>query len=100
MNQLVREHNLVRGEVKQLLDAAQYYERGDLGAVAHISTHLKRLIAIYPPHIELEDKRFFMPAMEYFSQEEKTSMFDDCYDHDADMAHRKYVEMVEKYEQQ
>ena len=78
----------------------QRYERGDMDAVVHISTHLKRLIALYPPHIEMEDKRFFAPAMGYFSPEEKERMLDDAYDHDADMAHKKYVDMVVKYEGQ
>ena len=92
------EHDFARMEVKGLFEAAQRYERGDLDAVAHVSTHLKRLIALYPQHIELEDKQFFAAAMEYFSPEEKAQMLDEAYDHDADMAHRKYVEMVERYE--
>jgi len=98
MDRLVQEHKIAREEVKGLLEATQRYERGDLDAVAHISAHLKRLIALYPPHIELEDKHFFAPAMEYFSPEEKKRMLDDCYDHDAGMAQRKYVEMVVQYE--
>jgi len=98
MEQLVREHNVARGEVKGLYDAAQRYERGDLDALSHISAHLKRLISIYPPHMELEEKHFFADALGYFSPGEKEQMLDDFYDHDADMAHRKYVEMVEKYE--
>lgn len=99
MGQLVREHNIARAEVKGLLESAQRYERGDLDAVAHISAHLSRLIALYPPHIELEDKHFFAASMGYFSDEEKKQMLDDCYDHDADMAHRKYVEMVIQFEE-
>ena len=100
MDQLVREHKIARVEVAGLLEAAQRYERGDLDSVAHISAHLKRLIALYPPHIEMEDKRFFVPAMGYFSQEERKRMLNDAYDHDADMAHKKYVDMVLKYEGQ
>ena len=100
MGQLVREHSIARAEVKGLLEAAQRYERGDMDAVAHISAHLKRLIDLYPPHISLEDRHFFAASMEYFQPEEKKQMLDDCYDHDADMAHKKYVEMVLKYEGQ
>ncbi|MFA6213962.1 MAG: hemerythrin domain-containing protein [Candidatus Micrarchaeia archaeon] len=99
MDQLVREHGIARDEVQGLLESAQRYERGDLDAIAQISAHLKRLIALYPPHMELEDTRFFGAAMAYFSPEERQRMLDDCYDHDADMAHRKYVEMVVRYEE-
>ena len=99
MDQLVREHKIAREEVKGLLAATERYDHGDLDAVAHISTHLKRLIALYPPHMALEDKHFFADAMGYFSPAEKKQMLDDCYDHDADMAHRKYVEMVVRYEE-
>ena len=98
MDQLVREHNIARAEVKGLLESAHLYERGDLDAVAHISAHLKRLIDLYPPHIELEDKHFFAAAMGYFTEGERKQMLDDCYDHDADMAHKKYVDMVIQYE--
>ena len=98
MNQLVKEHNIARDEVRGLFESAQRYEKGDMDAAAHISSHLKRLIALYPPHMELEDRHFFADAMGYFSPEEKKRMLDEAYDHDADMAHRKYVEMVARYE--
>jgi hypothetical protein len=38
--------------------------------------------------------------MEYFTPKEKARMLDRCYDHGADMAHRKYVDLVLKYEGQ
>lgn len=98
MDQLVREHKIAREEVKGLFESAQRYERGDLDALVHISTHLKRLIDLYSPHIVLEDKHFFVDAMGYFSQEERAQMLDDAYDHDADMAHKKYVDLVVRYE--
>jgi hemerythrin-like domain-containing protein len=98
MDQLVREHKIARAEVKDLLEATSRYDRGDLDAVAHISAHLKRLIDLYPPHITLEDKHFFIDAMGYFTQEERKQMLDDAYDHDADMAHKKYVDIVVQYE--
>ena len=100
MNRLIDEHKIARDEVKALHEAAKRYERGDMDAVAHISANLKRLIELYPPHIELEDKHFFGAAIGYFTPEEKASMLDDAYDHDADMAHKKYVDMVLKYEKQ
>jgi len=99
MDQLVREHKIAREEVKGLFEAAQRYERGDLDAITYISTHLKRLIELYPPHMELEDKHFFAAAMGYFSPAEKEQMLNDAYDHDADMAHKKYVDMVVRYEE-
>lgn len=98
MARLGNEHRIAREEVKQLLEAAQRYDRGDLDSTAHIATHLKRLIALYPPHIELEEKDFFQKAMGYFSEEEKKRMLEEFESHDAGMAHEKYVGLVEKYE--
>ena len=100
VQQLVQEHKIAREEVKALNEAAQRYEKGDMDAIAHIITHLKRLVALYPKHMELEDRYVFPDVMEYFSPKERELMLDDSYDHDADMAHKKYVDMVLKYEGQ
>jgi len=34
----------------------------------------KTLLDFYPRHIEKEDKHFFIPCMEYFSEAEKEAM--------------------------
>jgi len=99
VEQLEREHKIAREEVRGIFEATQRYERGDLDAVEHISKHMKRLIALYPPHIENEDKHFFAASMGYFTEKERKQMLDDAYDHDADMAHKKYVDMVIQYEE-
>jgi hemerythrin-like domain-containing protein len=98
MAQLGNEHRIARMEVQQLLEAAQRYDRGDLDATSHIAAHLKRLIALYPPHIEREEAHFFPHSMAYFSEEEKKGMLEEFESHDAGMAHEKYVGLVEKYE--
>ena len=100
MGQLVREHGIAREEVKGLHEAAQRYERGDLDAIAHISSHLKRLVELYPPHISLEDREFFPGSMGYLTPEERKRMLEEAQSYDAGMAHRKYVDIVVRYEGQ
>jgi hemerythrin-like domain-containing protein len=98
LEQLLREHNTAREEVKQLNEAAQRYERGDMGALSPISTHLKRLVALYPPHILTEDKEFFPASMEYFAEDERQHLLAECREFDAGMEHEKYVGIVKQYE--
>lgn len=98
MNSLIAEHKVARENVLGLYEAAERYDRGDAGALEHIINHLKRLVALYPPHIEKEDRHFFFPAMEYFTEEEKAKMLLDCEEFDRKMIHEKYVKLVEQYE--
>jgi hemerythrin-like domain-containing protein len=98
LDQLVNEHRIAREEVKGLQDSVERYERGDLDALAHIITHLKRLLALYPPHIHNEDQHFFLLVREYFNDEERKRMLEECYELDRKMAHEKYLEIVKHYE--
>ncbi len=98
VKQLLREHSTAREEVKRLNEAVQMYEKGDMDAVAHISTHLKRLVELYPPHIQKEDKEFFPASMEYFTADERARMLESCHEFDAGMAHEKYISMLKHYE--
>jgi len=98
MARLVVEHEAARREVSGLFESAQRYERGDLGAVAQISMHLRRLVALYPPHMALEDGEFFPGAMDYFTPEERARLLEEAQSYDAGMAHRKYAEMVARLE--
>jgi len=95
---IAAEHAAIRAEVTSLALDARKYEAGDQSAAARLRASMKRLIAIYPGHIELEENDFFPAAMGNFSQEEKDEMAELGYDHDTDMAHKKYVDILLKYE--
>ncbi|MGE5790278.1 MAG: hemerythrin, partial [Syntrophaceae bacterium] len=58
---------------------------------------LKELVDFYPGHIEKEDKRFFFPCLEYFTQAEQDRMLQEFRDFDRNMIHEKYRTVVENF---
>ena len=61
--------------------------------------HLRNLVEFYPPHIEKEDKRFFIPCMAYFSDAERADLLAAMYEFDRMLIHEKYRGVVESMEQ-
>jgi hemerythrin-like domain-containing protein/rubredoxin len=96
MDELVQEHIYARKTVQALLDAKNRYTKGDRHALVEVQTHLGELIQLYPAHIEKEDRRFFYPAMEYFTPPEQDAMLQEFYEFDRNMIHEKYGAVVEK----
>ena len=95
MDELLEEHVYGRKTVSELADAKQRYVRGNTQAKDEIETSLKRLIELYPRHIEKEDKHFFYPSMEYFSRQELDDMLHEFWEFDRKMIHEKYRQIVE-----
>ncbi len=95
MEELLEEHVYGRKTVSELADAKQRYVRGNTQAKDEIETSLKRLIELYPRHIEKEDKHFFYPSMEYFSRQELDDMLHEFWEFDRKMIHEKYRQIVE-----
>jgi len=98
MARLVDEHAVARREVQRLTQATEMYERGDMGSIMHIMSSLRRLVALYPPHIKLEESDFFLAVIPYFSEDEKGLMHAECVKFDEDAMHEKYKAMVEMHE--
>jgi len=104
MDELVAEHVVARQSVKGLLEANQNYSNGEIKALPAIASYLKTLVGLYPPHIQKEDKHFFIPVMDYFNEKEQQAMlkafldFDKSLIHDNQTIHEKYREIVEKCE--
>ena len=98
MQELIEEHIIARKNVKGLLEANEQYAKGNHEEITKIIRSLKTLIALYLPHIAKEDKRFFIPVMNYFSEEEQQIMLKQFFDFDKQMIHEKYGKLVEKYE--
>jgi hemerythrin-like domain-containing protein len=94
--ELMEEHVLARKNVLGLYDANVRYEKGDSSAVSDISSAIKNLTELYPEHIEKEDRRFFIPAMDYFSEEEQVKMLREFYLFDRNMIHEKYKKVVDE----
>jgi hemerythrin-like domain-containing protein len=100
LNELVREHQWGRKTTGTLVDANTKYAGGDDEALNTVIDCLKTLVEFYPNHIEKEDKHFFMPVMDYFSQEEKDAMLQEEYEFDRTLIHEKYEDIVVRMEDQ
>jgi hemerythrin-like domain-containing protein len=59
---------------------------------------MKALVEFYPKHIEKEDMHFFIPCMEYFSEQEKDSMLKEGWEFDKKLIHEKYLNIVNNAE--
>jgi rubredoxin len=96
MNELVEEHQHARATVGMLLSARGDWLRGDRGALRVIKETLLELSEFYPAHIEKEDKRFFLPVMDYFTEAELGAMLDEFNEFDRGMIHWKYQRLLEE----
>ena len=94
MNELIEEHKWGRSTTKRMFEANAAYEGGDEGALDTIAGCLEELAGFYPKHIEKEDKRFFKPVMEYFTQEERDAMLEEGFEFDRNLIHEKYEKLV------
>jgi len=98
MELLIQEHIFARQSVGRLSDANHHYIAGDRQALEQIIYELGQLVKFYPVHIEKEDKHFFIPVMEYFSQAEQQNMLEEFWEFDRTMIHEKYKRTVEETE--
>lgn len=98
IGQLMQEHVWGREAVGKLDAAKDRYVQGDQSAKDEIIEQMEMLVRFYPEHIEKEDKHFFLPCMEYFTEEEKRAMLQECYDFDKQLIHEKYSMIVQGFE--
>jgi hemerythrin-like domain-containing protein len=98
MNELLSEHTHARNIVRQLVDAKERYQRGDAKAVDEAAACMKELVEFYPVHILKEDKQFFFPILDYFTQDEQDKMLQEFWEFDRKLIHEKYRLVVEKFE--
>jgi hemerythrin-like domain-containing protein len=98
MEELIEEHLWGRKTSTALVSAHDRYRGGDETRLGEIKTLLRNLADFYPRHIEKEDKHFFLPVMEYFSQEERDRMLQEGFEFDQKLIHEKYRSIVETAE--
>lgn len=96
MEELVEEHKTGRIITGKLVEAHNNYLAGDQKALNKIIENMNFLINFYPKHIEKEDKHFFIPVMNYFTEEEKNSMLYEGFEFDQKLIHIKYKNTVEQ----
>jgi hemerythrin-like domain-containing protein len=96
---LISEHEQARELVGGLRKAYEkHHLDGDEDAKKRIADILDDLAALYPQHIETEDKEFFFPVMELFSREKQDAMLEQFYAFDQEMIHEKYEQVVAGFE--
>ncbi len=98
MDELIKEHAMGRNNVKKLVEAKEKYIQGNKDALKDIISNMEILAEFYPKHIEKEDKHFFIPCMDYFTEQERDVMLNEMWEFDKNMIHAKYATIVEAYE--
>ncbi len=96
LDELIREHVFARQKVKDLQEAARRSSK-NAGALKDVIDSIRTLTSFYPAHIQKEDKRFFLPVMEYLAETEKNRMLKDFEEFDRKMIHEKYTLIVENF---
>jgi hemerythrin-like domain-containing protein len=89
MNELLAEHKYSRTIVGRWMDATERYFDGE-DTSAEITGCLQELTIFYPRHIIKENKHFFVPVLEYFTQEEHNKMIREFEEFDDKILHWKY----------
>jgi hemerythrin-like domain-containing protein len=92
MAELIEDHKWGRVKVGQLMKAKEDFLGGKKEALAEVLTCLKDISVFYPKHIEKEDKYFFLPCMDYFTESERDRMLEEEMDFDKGFIHKIYKE--------
>ena len=98
MADLIADHIHGRAITRQLVDANRRYAGGDTAVLVEIESAVQALIEFYPVHIEKEDRHFFKPSLEYFTDAEQARMLQDFGEFDRALIHEKYLRVVEELE--
>lgn len=99
MERLIQEHVWARQAVAKLAAANARHAGGDREALKDMMYELEKIVTFYPMHIEKEDKGFFLPVMQYFSEQEQHAMLDEFWVFDRGMIHEKYKSIIEEEEE-
>jgi len=98
MRELIDEHVYTRRTTGNLASAKDRYIKGDYDARNDVWKLLYDLVEFYPKHIEKEDKKFFYPSMNYFSQSEQETMLHEFWDFDRRIVHEHYAKVLDALE--
>jgi hemerythrin-like domain-containing protein len=94
MEELVEEHRWARKMTTRLEEANKRYKQRDKDAISTGIECIRSLTQFYPKHIEKEDKHFFIPCMDYFSESEQQTILSEEWEFDKNLIHEKYRTVV------
>lgn len=92
MNELIEEHRLGR----QLAQELNGYKTAE--NIEKIKEIFLAITTLYTLHMEKENKKFFFPAFNYFSDSEKEKILQEFIEIDKELIHLKYLQVVEELE--
>ena len=95
---LIQDHVRGRDITRRLVEANNRYRAGDESVLSEIASRVSELVEFYPVHIEKEDRHFFKPCLEYFTDAERADMLDAFDEFDRALIHEKYRGVVERLE--
>lgn len=86
MNKLLEEHQKGRDIISRM--------ESNKGNGKIVQECKQEILDLYTQHIETEDKHFFLPAKEYFTEEEQKQIDEESREFDKKQDKTKYEEMV------
>jgi hemerythrin-like domain-containing protein/rubredoxin len=90
MERLIEDHKTSRASLKSVVEAAYRYRMGESTALTDLADAFDALGNLYPRHIAIEDKDFFVPSMALFSKEEQSRMLAQFQSFDRNLIHQIY----------
>ena len=94
LSELEEEHRFARRTVGELEKATEQWRKGELSELTIVADDLRKLIELYPRHIEKEDKHFFFPILDYFTKEERENLLQVGYEFDKQFTNNIYKERM------
>jgi hemerythrin-like domain-containing protein len=98
MEGLIEDHAKARELLSGLVSARDRYFDGEVKAFDDILKNGEGLVNLYPVHIRKEDREFFIPVMQYFTEGEKQGMLERFKAFDESVMHDHYRSVVESME--
>lgn len=98
LDRLIQDHILGRKMVMSLSAARDRYACGDRCGLNEITGIMRDLAQFYSQHIEKEDKKFFLPVMEYFTKQEQARMLANFREFDQRVIHEHYKDAIEQWQ--
>ncbi len=92
------EHVAARSMITKLAECEVKYKAGEISEADHIVEFVEKIDEMYLAHIRLEDKEFFIPVMQYFTEEEQDELTRQGEDFDAKQDKKKYELLVDEFE--
>lgn len=99
MKRLLKEHALARETVGKIIEAKQRYISGDNTGLEDVLNYLELFIQTYPPHIKIEDEKFFIETINYFTADEQISLLEKFNQQDWQGTMQQYTVIIENFEQ-